>query len=104
MYKAKTNADLDGPALEEFSSVMVLAEAINIAKSLDGDDIMDVIKSTTFDAPYYASGAIRFDDSGQNEILASYMVQTQDGKYQAVYPVDTATAEPAVPIPAWDGR
>jgi len=104
MYKAKTGADLDGPALEEFSSVMVLAEAISIAKSLDGDAIMDVIKSTTFDAPYYAAGAIRFDDSGQNEILASYMVQTQDGKYQAVYPPETATAEPVVPIPAWKGR
>jgi branched-chain amino acid transport system substrate-binding protein len=104
MYKAKTNADLDGPALEEFSSVMVLAEAINIAKSLDGDDIMNVIKSTTFDAPYYAAGAIRFDDSGQNEILASYMVQTQGGKYHAVYPADIATAEPVVPIPAWDRR
>ena len=83
---------------------MVRAEAITIAKSLDGDDIMNVIKSTTFDAPYYAAGAIRFDDSGQNEILASYMVQTQGGKYHAVYPADIATAEPVVPIPAWDRR
>ncbi len=104
LYKAKTNADLDGPALEEFSSVLVLAEAINIAASLDGDTIMDVIMGTTFDAPYYAAGAVKFDAKGQNEILASYVVQTLDKKYQAVYPADTATAEPVVPIPAWDDR
>ena len=42
----------------------------------------------------YAAGAIRFDDSGQNEILASYMVQTQGGMPPCVYPADIATAEP----------
>jgi len=104
LYKAKTNADFDGPALEEFSSVLVLAEAVNIAQSFDGDAIMDVIMSTTFDAPYYAAGAVKFDAGGQNEILASYVVQTQDKRYQAVYPEDTATAEPVVPIPAWKDR
>ncbi len=104
LYKAKTGSDLDGPALEEFSSVLVLAEAVNIAGSLDGDAIMDVIMSTTFDAPYYAAGAVKFADNGQNEILASYVVQTQDKKYQAVYPADTATAEPLVPFPAWNKR
>ena len=104
LYKAKTGADLDGPALEEFSSVLVLAEAINIAASLDGDAIMKVILSETFDAPYYATGAVKFNAKGQNEIPASYVVQTQDQKYQAVFPVDASTAEPIVPAPAWNNR
>jgi len=104
MYKAKTGADLDGPALEEFASVLVLAEAINIAGSLDGDAIMDVIKKTEFKAPYFATGAIKFDNNGQNAILASYMVQTQNKEYRAVYPVNIATTEPVAPIPQWDKR
>lgn len=104
MYKAKTGADLDGPALEEFASVMVLAEAINIAGKLDGDAIMDVVKKTEFKAPYFATGAIKFDNKGQNEILASYMVQTQNKEYRAVYPVEIATTEPVAPIPEWDKR
>ncbi|HOM42657.1 MAG: ABC transporter substrate-binding protein [Clostridia bacterium] len=104
LYKAKTGADLDGPALEEFSSVMVLAEAINIAGKLDGDAIMDVIKNTAFDAPYYATGKVKFNEKGQNEVPASYVVQTQDKKYQAVYPKDTATADPIVPFPDWSQR
>jgi len=83
---------------------MVLAEAINIAGKLDGDAIMDVIKNTAFDAPYYATGKVKFNEKGQNEVPASYVVQTQDKKYQAVYPKDTATADPIVPFPDWSQR
>lgn len=104
LYKAKTGVDLDGPALEEFASIMVLAEAINIAGSTDGDKIMEVIKSTSFEAPYFATKKIKFNDKGQNEVPASYVVQTQDKKYQAVYPADTATADPLVPFPDWSKR
>ncbi|MEL7567146.1 MAG: ABC transporter substrate-binding protein [Dehalobacterium sp.] len=104
LYKEKTGADLDGPALEEFASVMVLAEAINTAGTLDGDTIMNTILSTTFDAPYFATKSIKFDAKGQNEIPASYMVQTQNKLYVAVYPKETATAEPLVPFPAWNQR
>ncbi len=104
LYKAKTGVDLDGPALEEFSSVMVLAEAINKAGSTDGDKIMGIISSVEFEAPYYATKKVKFNNKGQNEVPASYVVQTQNLKYQAVYPVDTATAEPIVPFPDWNKR
>lgn len=104
LYKAKTGADLDGPALEEFASVLVLAEAINIAGSTDGDKVMEVIRNNTFSAPYFATGKIKFNEKGQNEIPASYIVQTQDKKYQAVFPEETATAEPWVPFPDWSKR
>jgi len=104
LYKAKTGVDLDGPALEEFASVMVLAEAVNKAGDTDGDRIMEVIRSTAFEAPYFATRKIKFDEKGQNEVPASYVVQTQNMKYQAVYPTDTATAEPMVPFPDWSKR
>lgn len=104
LFKAKTGADLDGPALEEFSSVMVLAEAINIAGDTNGDKIVEVIRSTNFEAPYYATKTIKFNAKGQNEVPASYVVQTQDKKYQAVYPAENATADPIVPFPDWSKR
>lgn len=104
LYKAKTGTDLDGPALEEFASVLVLAEAINIAGSLDGDTIMDAIRGTAFNAPYFATKEIKFNTNGQNEIPASYIVQTQDKQYVAVYPEEAATAKPLVPFPAWSER
>jgi len=104
MYKEKTDADLDGPALEEFASIMVIAEAINEAASLDGDAIMEVIHSKEFNAPYFATGAVKFDESGQNEVPASYVVQTLDEEYRAVYPEDISTTEPVAPIPPWDER
>lgn len=104
LYKKKTNSEFDGPALEEFASILVLAEAINIAKSLDGDDIMAAIKATTFAAPYFAGGVIKFDAQGQNEVSASYMVQVQNERYEAVYPLAVQTAEPLAPFPKWEER
>ncbi|MDY0020155.1 MAG: ABC transporter substrate-binding protein [Anaerolineae bacterium] len=104
LYKAKTGVDLDGPALEEFASVMVMAEAINIAGSTDGDAIMEAIRATEFEAPYFTTGVIRFNEKGQNEVPASFMVQTQNKVYQAVWPAEGATADPIVPITPWDAR
>ncbi|NLW23128.1 MAG: ABC transporter substrate-binding protein [Tissierellia bacterium] len=104
LYREKTNSHFDGPALEEFASIMVVADAINQAGSLDSDAIMEVIRNTEFDAPYFASGAIRFNESGQNEISASYIVQIQDQEYQAVWPEDIATSTPWVPFPDWSER
>ncbi len=104
MYKKKTNANFDGPALEEFASIMVIADALNQSGDVDGDKLMDIIKNTKFDAPYFASEAIKFDESGQNEISASYIVQIQNEEYEAVYPLDVATQKPLVPFPQWDDR
>lgn len=104
MYRKKTDAHFDGPALEEFASIMVIADAINQIGDVDGDKLMDAIKNTTFDAPYFASEAIKFDESGQNEISASYIVQIQNEEYEAVYPLDIATAKSLVPFPQWSDR
>lgn len=104
LFKAKTGVDLDGPALEEFASIMVLAEAIDTAKSLDGDAIMEVIHSSEFAAPYFATNVIKFNDKGQNEVPASYVVQTQDEQYKAVYPKDIATVDSIAPLKPWNGR
>lgn len=104
MYRAKTNSHFDGPALEEFASIMVIAEAINNIGKTDSDPLMDEIRSATFDAPYFASKSIKFDANGQNEVSASYMVQVQNQEYEAVFPLDVATAKALSPFPAWGDR
>ncbi len=104
MYRAKTNSHFDGPALEEFASIMVIAEAINNVGSTDNDELMAEIKTATFAAPYFASEFIKFDENGQNAVSASYMVQVQDEEYEAVFPVDIATKEGLSPFPAWSDR
>lgn len=104
IYKKKSGVDFDGPALEDFASAMVIADAINQAGTVASQKVMEVIKSSVFEAPYFVSGKIKFGKSGQNEYSASVMVQTQNGKYEAVWPVDHQTAEPIPAFPAWKNR
>ena len=105
LYKKKSGGiDIDGPALEEFASLMVIAEAINKAGSTDTEKIMDAIKTTTFDAPYFSTGKIEFDESGQNIHSAAFMVQTQNEKYEAIFPVEIQTAKPIAPFVNWSDR
>lgn len=105
LFKVKSGGEnIDGPALEEFASLMVVADAINQAKSTDGDAIMEVIRTAQFDAPYFSTGKIQFNEKGQNMYSASFIVQTQDARYQAVYPTDIQTAKPVAPFPSWTQR
>ncbi len=105
LFKAKSGgANIDGPALEEFASLMVIADAINQAKSTDTEKIMEAIKTVKFDAPYFSTGAIKFGDDGQNIYSASFIVQTQNSKYEAVFPTEIQTTKPIAPFKDWSGR
>ncbi|WP_313346698.1 ABC transporter substrate-binding protein [Sedimentibacter sp.] len=105
LFKVKSGGEnIDGPALEEFASLLVVADAINQAKSTNGDAVMEVIRTAKFDAPYFSTGAIQFDDKGQNQYSASFIVQTQNAEYEAVFPVDIQTAKPIAPFPTWTER
>lgn len=104
MYKEKSGVDFDGPSLEDFASAMVVAEAINEAGNLDSDSIMKILKTKTFDAPYFTKGKIKFGENGQNDYSASVMVQLQNGIYEAVWPAEFKTTEPKPSFPEWNNR
>ena len=105
LFKEKSGGvDIDGPALEEFASLMVIADAINQAKSAEPEKIMEAIRNTKFEAPYFSTGAIEFGEDGQNINSASFIVQTQNSKYEAVFPEDVQTAKPIAPFKDWNNR
>ena len=97
LYKAKTGLNIDGPALEEFASIIVLAEAIDKAGSVEPDAILKVLRSEKFEAPFLTIGYIEFDEFGQNIAMCSFITQLIDGKYEVVFPIDEyVTHEPAL--------
>lgn len=104
LYKAKSGVDIDGPTLEDFASAMIIADAINEAKSTDPAKVLEVLKTKTFEAPYFVSGKVKFDSKGQNEYSASVMVQVLNGKYEAVWPEQFQTAKPVPAFPKWSER
>lgn len=95
LYKAQTGYNIDGPALEEFASVILMAQAMEKSKSSAPAEINKVLKGNSYDAPYLTIGSINFDDKGQNTQMASFITQLIDGKYQVVFPIDSyKTSEP----------
>lgn len=101
LYKTKSGEDIDGPALEEFASAMIILDAINTAGTIEGDKIMEVLRTKVFKTPYFTSGHIEFNENGQNSKSVSFMVQLQDGKYEVVWPLDVQNKEPQILSNKW---
>lgn len=97
LYKAITGFNIDGPALEEFASVILLAQAMEKAGSADPAAINSALRSGPFDAPYLTIGKIEFNENGQNIAMASFVTQLIDGAYEVVFPIDEfVTSEPVI--------
>lgn len=96
LYKKKSGEDIDGPALEEFASAMIIADAINTAGSTNSDEIVKVLKTKTFETPYFISKKIKFNENGQNSQTISFMVQIQEGKYEVVWPLEIQEKQPQI--------
>lgn len=101
LYKTKSEEDIDGPTLEEFASAMIIADAINTAKSVNGEKVMEVLRTKAFDTPYFTSGKIEFDKNGQNMRSISFVVQIQDGKYEVVWPLNIQDKKPQILSRNW---
>jgi branched-chain amino acid transport system substrate-binding protein len=95
LYKAKTGFDIDGPALEEFASIIILTQAIEKKSSTKPADIIKALREGTFEAPYLTIGFVEFNNNGQNTAMASFITQLINGKYEVVFPIDQfVTREP----------
>ncbi|HNV34419.1 MAG TPA: ABC transporter substrate-binding protein [Bacillota bacterium] len=104
LYFPKSKVDIDGPTIEDFASAMVIADAINQAKSTDPAAIQKVLKEVSFSAPYFVLGKIKFNASGQNELSASVITQVQNGKYESVWPIEASTAKAIPAFAPWNQR
>jgi len=100
-YFKRTNTHPQYHAMQAYEALMVVAQAINNAQSLEPAKIRDAIRST--DLPKTAFGPVKFDGNGQNqhEVL---ITQVHGGKYHLVYPPDLADAKPIIPAPKWSER
>jgi branched-chain amino acid transport system substrate-binding protein len=105
-YMKRTGRPLwDAPA-RAFTATMVIADALNRAKSLSHEDIIAALKETNIPGsdtivPYKG---VKFDARGRNELANGLITQIQDGKHYAVWPADIAERQAIFPIPAWGAR
>jgi len=93
MYKARTGRDLDDTSARNMQGFFVLAEAINRAGSTDPDKIRDALVATDLKPNQLMMGyqGVKFDDTGQNILASTYLIQLHGTQYELVWPDDAAT-------------
>jgi len=88
-------------AAESAAAVLVYADAIERAGSLDKDEVRDALAATEMQTFY---GNIDFDETGKNTAKPMVLYQVQGGEYKVVAPTEWASSELRHPIPPWSER
>jgi branched-chain amino acid transport system substrate-binding protein len=103
MFKAKYGRDLDDTSARFMQGFLVLADAINRAGSTDPDKIQAALKATDLKADQLMIGynGVKFDDSGQNTLASTFLIQLQGKQYVSVWPADRATGKLELPMKGW---
>jgi branched-chain amino acid transport system substrate-binding protein len=103
MYKAKTGRDLDDTSARNMQSFFALAEAINRAGSTDPEKIRDALSKTDLKPDQLMMGynGVKFDETGQNVLASTYLIQLKGKEYQLVWPDKAATTKLDWPMKGW---
>ena len=89
VYQKKYGSFATHEAIENAACMQVLAEAVNIAKSVDPKAVRDVLATTHFShgwATAMPGGSVKFDEHGLNSIATPILVQWQNKGLVTVYP------------------
>src|SRR6202051_2603313 len=103
MFKAKYGRDLDDTSARWMQGFFVLADAINRAGSIEPDKIQAALKATDLKPDQLMIGynGVKFDETGQNTLSATYLIQLQGKEYVSVWPESRATAKLQWPMKGW---
>jgi branched-chain amino acid transport system substrate-binding protein len=103
MFKAKYGRDLDDTSARWMQGFFVLADAINRAGSIEPDKIQAALKATDLKPEQLMIGynGVRFDDTGQNTLASTFLIQLQGKEYVSVWPQDRTTGQLQLPMKGW---
>jgi len=82
-----------------YLAVMVIADALERAKSAKPENIVAALKKTYFKQDLMVGGAVTFDQRGDNVNADSAMVQIFEGSIKVVLPQKAAEAKYVYPMP-----
>jgi branched-chain amino acid transport system substrate-binding protein len=103
MFKTKYGRDLDDTSARFMQGFLVLADAINRAGSTDPEKIQSALQATDLKPDQLMIGynGVKFDDTGQNTLASTFLIQLQGKQYVSVWPADRATGKLLVPMQGW---
>ena len=82
---------------------MTLLDALDRAGSTDPEKLRAALAATNIPAdqlivPYRG---VKFDATGQNDLVQAILMQVQKGKYCTIYPFELASCPVLFPTPSW---
>ena len=102
MFKARAGRDLNDNTSRELMAILVLADALDRAKSTDGDKIREALAATDIpgERTIMPWKRVKFGPDGQNVDAVPVLIQYIGGKFVTIYPANVAVAEPLWPMNA----
>jgi branched-chain amino acid transport system substrate-binding protein len=82
-----------------YLAILVIADALERAKSAKPEDIKEAVKKTYFKQDLMVGGAVTFNDKGDNVNADTAMVQVLGGAVKVVMPAKAAEAKYVFPMP-----
>ena len=100
MFKEKSGKDLNDYSSRQFMALILMAEAINRAKSTDGEKIRDALVVTDIpgEQTIMPWQRVKYDETGQNNDADPVLLQYVGGKFVTVFPPQAAVAEATWPM------
>ena len=100
MYKERSGKDLNDLTSREFIGLLVLAEAIDRARSTDGQKIREALMATDIpgERTIMPWRRVKFDEMGQNNEADPVLLQYVGGKFVTIFPQQAAIAEAIWPM------
>src|SRR6202047_4109291 len=100
MFKEKSGKDLNDFSSRQFMGLIVMADAINRAKSTDGDKIREALVATDMpgEITIMPWKRVKFDEMDQNNDADPVLLQYIGGKFVPIAPPQAAVAEAVWPM------
>jgi len=102
MYKAKSGKDFNDYTSRQFMGLILMADAINRAKSTDGEKIRDALAATDMpgDITIMPWKRVKYDEMGQNNDADPVLLQYLGGKFVTIAPQQVAVSDAVWPMPS----
>lgn len=100
LFKAKSGKDINDNTSRELMATIILADAIDRAKSTDGAAIRDALAATDIpgEKTIMPWKRVKFGPDGQNPTADPVLLQYLGGKFVTIFPAEVAVAKPKWPM------
>ncbi|WHX40972.1 ABC transporter substrate-binding protein [Mesobacillus sp. AQ2] len=106
LYRSKYKEDMNETNARSFTGLLVLADAINRAGSINKDKIVQSLRQTNMPGKNLIMPwrGVRFDSNGQNILADALLAQIINQEYKIIWPLSVAETPVVWPAPPWNQR